>query len=190
MTQYSTHTQTPRLKHSKSVSNITYSPDKHADGIRHQEGVIQDTKQRLIVVLVYRQDAHETMSFLHINIYDCECFSSLIKKRDLCSIEHMSPQRLPTHQPIIQTTKFRFGCGLDCIGYCVYTALWLVDSPCEGFTKRRPVTPSSIIGCVEVCWLNDCWTVSVQLTLRTWEKNEEGNNTVKTLADRVKDCTK
>lgn len=48
-----THKHTQQDKYiSGSVSNITYEPDKHADGVGNQEGVIQVTKQCLVVVLV------------------------------------------------------------------------------------------------------------------------------------------
>ena len=60
--------------HNKVCSNSTYTPEKHADSIGDQEGVIQDPEQCLIVVLVWRDDTDQTISFLHVKIYNSGYF--------------------------------------------------------------------------------------------------------------------
>lgn len=46
-----------------SGSQCTHKPDEHADGVGDQEAVIQNPKQRLIVVLICRDDTDENKLF-------------------------------------------------------------------------------------------------------------------------------
>lgn len=46
------------------------TPEKHANGIGHQEAVVQNAKERLIVALIYRGDAKKS----HLEFYFISSF--------------------------------------------------------------------------------------------------------------------
>lgn len=124
-------------------------PEKHANGISNEEGVVHGSKQSLVVVLVWRK---------RVGTENVRMKSTVVMLKQ----QHKNGFIL-----LIWCAFYILRNTLEMFWKHFYSFLKMIEEvkSSRGLTKWRPVTPGFIVSSIEVRWPNESGTIFVQLTL-------------------------
>lgn len=121
----------------------TTVPEKHANGIGHEEGVVNCSKKCLVIVLVWVKNSKKHRVVLRPIETETYCFVAV------CVLVALDKR-------------------IKCLMYCLLCIVFLLGRH-QKLTKGSPVTPGVIVGDIQVGGTDDIGTVSVQFALTMYK---------------------